>query len=124
MQQWSDYQDFEGNTSNELGNSFKINLGGEFTPDYSSVSSYLKRVTYRVGFSYEQTPYVINGNQLKDFGINFGWSLPVGRFSSLDMAFKYGQRGDIQDNLIKEDYIKVYFGFNFNDQWFQRSKYD
>lgn len=124
MQQWSDYKDFGGDNSDNLKNSMKITLGGEFTPDYGSVNSYLKRVTYRLGFGYEETPYTINGNQVKDFGINFGWSLPVGRFSSLDMAFKYGQRGDVQDNLISEDYFKVYLGFNFNDQWFIKRKYD
>ncbi|UII33463.1 hypothetical protein LVD17_06455 [Fulvivirga ulvae] len=124
MQQWSDYKDFNGENSDNLKNSLKITLGGEFTPDYGSVTSYLKRVTYRLGFGYEETPYTINGNQVKDFGINFGWSLPVGRFSSLDMAFKYGQRGDVQDNLISEDYFKVYLGFNFNDQWFIKRKYD
>ncbi|GAA0891533.1 membrane protein [Fulvivirga kasyanovii] len=124
MQQWSDYKDFGGDNSDNLKNSMKITLGGEFTPDYGSVNSYLKRVTYRLGFGYEETPYTINGNQVKDFGINFGWSLPVGRFSSLDMAFKYGQRGDVQDNLVSEDYFKVYLGFNFNDQWFIKRKYD
>lgn len=124
VQQWSDYKDFSGDNSDDLQNSLKVTLGGEFTPDYGSVTSYLKRVTYRVGFGYEETPYTINGNQIKDFGINFGWSLPVGRFSSLDMAFKYGQRGDVQDNLLSEDYFKVYLGFNFNDQWFIKRKYD
>lgn len=124
LQQWSDYKDFNGNRDNFLGNSFKIALGGEFAPDPGSVSSYFKRITYRMGFSYEETPYVINGKQVKDFGINFGWSLPVGRFSSLDMAFKYGKRGDVDDNLISESYYKAYLGINFNDQWFIKRKYD
>ncbi|UII21883.1 hypothetical protein [Fulvivirga ligni] len=128
MQQWSDYKSFEGGNDN-LANSFKVGLGGEYTPDYSSVNSYLKRVTYRLGVSYEDTPYVIgqdltNGKQLKDFGINFGWSLPVGRLSSLDFAFKVGKRGSVSDNSIEEDYYQVHLGFNFNDQWFVKRKYD
>lgn len=124
VQQWSDYRDFRGEKDESITNSMKIALGGEFAPDPGSVSSYLKRVTYRAGFSYEETPYMINGKQVKDFGINFGWSLPVGRFSTLDMAFKYGKRGDVKDNLISEDYYKIYLGVNFNDQWFIKRKYD
>jgi len=122
-QPWSEYKNFSG--SNEgLKDAYSIGLGGEFTPDPSSVSSYFKRVTYRLGFSYENMPYVINGKQVKDFGINFGWSLPVSRFSSLDMAFKYGQRGSISDTLIKEEYYRFTLGVTFNDQWFIKRKYD
>jgi len=122
-QPWSQYKNFNG-SNEDMDDSYSIALGGEFTPDPSSVSSYFKRVTYRLGFSYENTPYVINGKQVKDFGINFGWSLPVSRFSSLDMAFKYGQRGKVSDTSLKEDYFRFTLGVNFNDQWFIKRKYD
>ncbi len=127
MQQWADYKDFDGSNT-ELDNSFKVTLGGEYTPDPQSVTSYLKRVTYRLGGSYENTPYLVNNNgvmeQVKDVGINFGWSLPVGRFSSFDMAFKFGKRGDIAKTNVQENYYKVYLGITFNDQWFIKRKYD
>ncbi|MEQ9167020.1 MAG: hypothetical protein RLO12_12250, partial [Fulvivirga sp.] len=94
----------------------------------SSVTSYLSRVTYKLGASYENTPYVVNNNntlnQVKDIGINFGWSLPVGRYSSFDMAFRFGKRGSVDKTLIEENYYKVYLGITFNDQWFIKRKYD
>ncbi|MTI22157.1 hypothetical protein E1176_14090 [Fulvivirga sp. RKSG066] len=120
---WSEYKNFEG-VNEGLEDAYTVALGGEYTPDPSSVSSYLKRVTYRLGLSYENTPYVIDGNQVKDFGINFGWSLPVSRFSSLDMAFKYGQRGKISETRLDEEYFRFTLGVNFNDQWFIKRKYD
>jgi hypothetical protein len=43
---------------------------------------------------------------LKDFGINFGFSMPVSRVSSLDFAFKVGKRGNVKDNTIEENYFK------------------
>ena len=122
-QPWSEYKNFEGRNEG-LEDSYNIGLGGSFTPDPSSVTSYFERVTYRLGFSYENTPYVINGEQVKDFGINFGWSLPVSRFSSLDMAFKYGRRGDVGDTLIEEEYFRFSLGVTFNDRWFIQRKYD
>ena len=57
----------------------KITLGAEFTPDARSMTSVLKRITYRTGVSTEKSPYLVNGNTLKDAGVNFGFSLPVNR---------------------------------------------
>jgi len=122
-QAWSEYQNFDGE-SEELNDSYTIILGAELTPDPTSVESYFKRVTYRVGLSYQKTPFVINGEQVNDFGINFGWSLPVSRFSSLDMAFKYGRRGNLSDTLIEEEYFRFVLGVTFNDRWFIKRKYD
>jgi hypothetical protein len=65
----------------------------------------------------------VNNSQLKDFGINFGFSVPAGR-SSLDLAFKVGKRGDKAQNILEESYFRVYFGMSFNDTWFIRRKFD
>lgn len=126
FQDWSDFTNYEGEDLG-LKNTWKISSGVEFTPDASSVNNYFKRVSYRLGMSYETLPYVprsATGEQVKDFGINFGWSLPVSRLSSIDMAFKIGQRGNVADNYIKENYYRIYLGFTFNDQWFIPRKYD
>lgn len=123
VRQWQDYRDFSGNNEG-LENSLQVVFGGEYTPDIASIDSYLKRVTYRLGFDYEQTPYVYNNEQIEDFGINFGVSLPVRSFSSLNLAFKVGQRGTTDNNLIKEQYFKMYLGVTFNDKWFVRRKFD
>ena len=90
-------------------------LGTEFTPDVVALGSYLKRITYRTGVSYDKYPYLINGVPLKDFGINFGFSMPVSRV---------GKRGNVKDNTIEENYFKFYFGATFNDQWFVRRRFD
>ena len=116
---WSDYEDIEQNNESLVDN-YGINIGTEFTPDISSVDSYLKRVTYRLGFDYQKTPFEVSNQQLNDFGINFGASFPVKGLSTMNLAFKYGQRGTTDDNLIKENYIRIYFGISFNDRWFQR----
>jgi hypothetical protein len=103
---------------------WRLAVGGELTPDARSLSSYLKRVTYRAGFSSEQGTYLVNGHAVKDFGINFGFSLPVNRISSLDIAFRSGKRGDEKLNGIEENYFRIYFGVTFNDQWFIKRRFD
>jgi hypothetical protein len=35
-----------------------------------------------------------------------------------------GRRGDLQLNKIEENYVKLYFGVTFNDQWFIKRRFD
>lgn len=103
----------------------KYVFGVEVTPDINSIDNYLKRMTYRAGASFTNTPYILSDTQITDFGINFGLSLPVVRFSSLDFGFQMGTRGTLSNNLIQENYFKVYFGVSFNDsRWFLQPKFN
>lgn len=122
---FQDWKKFESVNENEIMESTqysKISLGGEFTPDQLSVS-YLKRITYRTGVSLENYPFLANGNQVKDFGINFGLSLPAGR-SNINLAFTTGRRGNKAENTLQENYFKLFFGITFNDEWFRKRKFD
>lgn len=123
MRSWTNNGGFD-NSTDELRNAIKISIGGEYIPTYNDVNSYFKRATYRAGLTYEQLPYLLNGRKINDFGINFGTSFPVGGYSSLDLAFKIGQRGTTDDGLIRETYFKFVFGATINDRWFIRRKYD
>ena len=121
-QNWGSFKDIR--TDDEgLGKFWRGTVGGEFTMDPLALESYLKRITFRAGVSYEQYPFLANGNQVKDFGINFGFSLPAGR-SSMDLALKVGKRGNKAENVLEESYFKLYFGITFNDQWFIKRKFD
>lgn len=101
----------------------RAGAGFEITPDPTGLINFLKRMTYRVGGTYERYPYLVNGNQVKDLGITFGLSMPLG-LSTLDFGLKLGKRGNITDNGIEEDYYKFYFGMTFNDRWFIKRKFD
>lgn len=117
---WSD----AGNDNQELNNSVKFAFGGSWVPDFDNVNSLWKRAKYSAGFNYHKLPYIVNNQALIDFGINFGASLPVNGFSSLDLAFKWGQLGETTNGLIKETYYKVVIGATINDRWFIKRKYD
>ncbi len=124
FQEWDNYTDFDGNNT-ELVNSLKLGVGGEFTPNISSVDNYFSRITYRFGFNLEQTPYNVRDTQIDELGMNFGLSLPVANFSTVDFGVRYGSRGTIDNNLIRENFVRIYFGVTFNDQrWFVRPKFN
>jgi len=107
-----------------LRNITNLAFGAEYTPDYKSVNSYIKRISYRGGIAMRQLPYLVNNTEINDFGINFGASFPVSGLSSLDLAFKVGQRGTTNNNLIKEKYFRVILGATINDRWFIKRRYD
>lgn len=121
-QDWSSFKSVNKDDEG-LGQAWRMALGGEYTVDPNSVENYLKRITFRAGLSLEQYPFQANSKAVKDFGINFGLSLPAGR-SSIDLGAKIGKRGNKNDNILEESYFKIYFGLTFNDQWFIKRKFD
>lgn len=127
LSDWSEYQGFVGNGvggNEDFQNTYSIAIGAEYIPDISSVDNYLKRMVYRAGITHERSPYKVNNEYIKDFGINFGVSFPVRNFSSFNLAFQLGQRGTTEKGLIKEKYFNVHLGVTFNDRWFVRRKFD
>lgn len=120
---WAAFRDINGHSSG-MQPAWRAALGGEITPDPFDPDNYLKRMSYRVGLSMEESPFVANGNPVRDLGINFGFRLPAGRYNSVDLAFKYGKRGDKGENILEETYFKIFFGIAFNDQWFIKRRFD
>lgn len=103
-----------------------MRLGGYYIPNYNSITSYWHRATYRAGIRYEETGLSLNGNDINEFGISFGMSIPVGQtsaFSNATIGFEYGQRGTTNNGLIKEDFFSLSLGLSLNDKWFQKLKY-
>ncbi len=122
LQDWSQFSNINAEQNEGLGRAWRMAAGGEVTPDFLA-DNLFKRITYRTGLHYETSPFLTNNSQLRDFGINFGLSIPTGR-SSLDLAFSTGKRGNKSNNTLEETYFKVYFGMTFNDQWFIRRRFD
>ncbi len=101
-------------------------LGGFYIPDYTSFTSFFKRVTYRAGMRSVRTGMVVNNQEIDDFGITFGVGLPLASgtsgFSNINLGFEVGKRGTTDANLIKENYFKLSVGLSLNDRWFRKRK--
>lgn len=122
VQNWQRYRSFESDNEEGLGQSYRVSVGGEWTPNYIS-RNYFSRMTYRTGIQVEKTPFRINGEEINEFGINFGVSFPVGA-SGVHTSFSFGQRGTTDNNLIQEQYFRIGLGVTLNERWFERYKYD
>lgn len=122
MQDWSVANGSTILGANRLQSSYKVSVGGEITPNVRN-SNYLARMTYRAGFSYAQTPLIVNDDSIEDMSVSLGFALPVrNNFSSLNMYGAIGQRGSL--NSIQEKYVKFGLGISISDRWFIRSRFD
>lgn len=126
MQDWSK-SEFDATPGIEMTTcrqqSFKI--GGEVIPNKYDIRYYFKRVTYRAGLYYNQGYIALDGIPIDNKGITFGAAFPVYRYNtSMSMSLDLGQMGTLSNNLIRERYLKLTFGVNLIDIWFQKSLYN
>jgi len=104
-------------------------IGGSFTPKYNSINSYWARATYRMGFKYEESGILIDGNnngQLSDittFGMAFGVGLPLrSPGSKINLGVDFGRKGNPVNGLIEENYVNIRLGVSLLDKWFIKRK--
>jgi long-subunit fatty acid transport protein len=134
-QEWSKFRAFGeagGSSGILLSDTYRVGLGGELTPDATSVDSYFKRVTYRAGLNIAQMPYRPGGNALYDRSVSWGFAFPLPTATSLEattisLGFQYGQRGNTDtrtlasgtvERNVKEDYVRMQLGVTLNNRWF------
>ena len=123
-QDFADYRNFFGDPLTLQANK-KVGLGFQFVPDFQSFDNVLKRATYRFGLEWNQTPYLVNQSTINDIGINFGTSIPVNQLSLVNFAIKAGQRGTLDNGLIRESYVNFTFGLSLNDNsWFYKRTFE
>src|SRR6478735_139736 len=125
-QQGSQFRTAEGNQ--EYVNSMRVGFGGEYVPEPAS-PKYLRRVTYRAGFTTGKTPYNINGTQLNETAVTWGFTFPLGRAMVtesyyLNMGFALGKRGTTEKQLVQENFIRIQAGLSLNNRWFIKRQLD
>ena len=123
MQNWDDYTLL--GESDDLSNSMRLSGGLQYTPEFNSVTKYYKRMQYRLGAAYSNTPLTLNDTQLKEMSVSFGFGIPVKKSrTKYDVSFTLGQRGTTDNSLIKEQFVKFGLSVSYDGIWFVKRKYD
>lgn len=129
MGKWSDFT--IGNVKQNLQDTYGFSVGGQFTPDFSSINNYFKRVEYRVGFQYDKSYVQLSNQDIKQMAITFGLGMPLasyaqrGTFYKMNISAEVGKRGTLSNGLLQERYINFHLGFTLNDgSWLQRIRLD
>lgn len=111
-------QDFE---QTRMANRYKGALGFQYTPDPRG--NYGQRIQYRLGGYYDRGYVMIGDNHTRDIGLTMGMGLPVPGYKSVvNIGFEWRNRRCTPNPLIKENYLNITVGINFNEMWFRKNK--
>ncbi len=131
-QKWTEFRTPSEEKDTAFVDNYQLSLGGEFIPDQEKKG--LKSIAYRAGLKIGTNRLMLNKKQLNQFGMTFGFGIPKretlivdGRkkrytFYPFNVAFEIGTIGNINDNLIKQNYFKTTIGLSLNDKWFNKRK--
>ena len=123
IQDWSEYRMF-GETDS-LANSMKFSGGLQYTPDNMAVNKYWKLIKFRFGGKFQQSYLQLYNTQLNEKSVSFGLGLPLRKTKSeINLSVEVGERGTINNNLIKEQFLRFQIGLSLSDIWFVKRKYD
>jgi hypothetical protein len=125
--QWDQFRNF--GQPDSVQNSWKLAVGGQFTPNINALSGYWNRVTYRLGGYYGLDYFRFNNVDMPVIGFTIGAGLPVRRmqysnqYSMINIALEVARRGN-NETLLKENIFRLSVGFTLSDRWFIKRKYD
>lgn len=119
-QNWEKEYSIEGQTFPDLfTNYFRISGGIEKRQSHKLFTSFAEKLDYRAGIFYGKQNYLSLSNNVFEYGVSFGLSLPITRFKSrLDFSGLIGRRGNLTDNQYKETFFMFGFTINASEIWF------
>jgi hypothetical protein len=116
--QWHDAQ-FFGSTLPQMRNSTRIGVGFEVLPQRET-ESFMSRLAYRAGISYNQANYIVNGTGINELFLTGGVGLPIGPDSRLNIGFQAGTRGSTSNNLQRDTIFRLSLSVSASEMWFMR----
>lgn len=111
-----------------FANTRSLMFGIEYTPDKNSNDSYLKRIEYRAGAHISDNYLILNGVQLKEYGVSCGMGIRLSKlnpYSRVNFYFDFTRRnGDISAGLHNENILSFGASLNLYDWWFIKRRYE
>jgi len=101
-----------------------ISIGASYIPEYTSLTSFWKRVVYRFGVKNEKKSIIVNNLPINQFSLNLGVGFPLAGLSKANVGLEFGQIGEESNLIVKENYVSLRLGLSLNDIWFIRRKYN
>lgn len=115
------YTSIDGLDGSQFANRYRGALGAQYC--YNPRGYYAQRIQYRVGFSYTRDYWMILGNNIRQYGISAGVGLPApGGKTMINVSVEYQHRQATPNPLVKEKYIFLTLGVNFNELWFWQNR--
>lgn len=119
FQPWSKYS-IAGKKDGFLRDGYKLSTGFEFRPEKRSGQGFWEQIIWRMGLSFEQTQYNINGQGINEYSVMGGASFPLSYQNTLDIGIQYSIRGTKDANLFQEHVLRLSAGVSLGELWFIR----
>ncbi|MBX2991838.1 MAG: hypothetical protein KF749_11820 [Bacteroidetes bacterium] len=119
---------YDGQPLLNIRNNNRFGIGAEKLP-IKDASGWFDKLTYRLGFSYNQTYFQIYGEPINEWAFTGGFTMPVAGETRMNVGIEYAQRGSkstvvqpnlISTNLVKDNIIRVSFSLTIVEPWFVR----
>jgi hypothetical protein len=122
-QPWSKakYAAIENFESTKFADRYRVGLGLQYQPKQRG--SYAERIYYRFGTYYNRDYITVLDNNVHDYGVTLGVGLPVPAMKTIvNLGLEFRHRQANPNPLIKENYLNITLGLNFNEMWFVKNK--
>jgi hypothetical protein len=123
-QQWSDYENFAKSDDDNLVDRLKVGGGIKYLPYLKTTSTFLSRLKYFAGVSYDTGHLSIQGERIQTLLGSVGIGIPAPRTrSSVHLSLQYGTRGTQSADLVREQIWSLRISFNLAEMMFVQSKF-
>lgn len=128
---WTELRiDVEGfDNRSTLSTNASYAFGASYRPAGEHSGSFFERSIYRAGIRYSDDYLVVGETQLSQMGASFGLSMPLMNASTrsrLTIGCELGERGTMDNGLIRERYADIYLGItitpDIREQWFRKRR--
>lgn len=112
------------NLYGEFKNQDKFALGLSYVKKERSIF-FSDRIHYFTGVNYDTGFLSINNKSINNLAFSLGVGIPIDNTKSLlNITYSYGQKGNIGNDFIKENYHKIGINLSLEGIWFVKRKFD
>ncbi|MDZ7319600.1 MAG: hypothetical protein ONB11_10620, partial [candidate division KSB1 bacterium] len=121
-QPWADFRRVN-QSATDYYDDYRIGGGIEMLPSLNMLAKYYQRMNYRLGYFYHELNFKnATGAKITEYGVTTGVGLPYyGSFGRVDVALRFGNRGTLDQGLIKETIFQLFISVSGGEKWFNRA---
>jgi hypothetical protein len=99
----------------------RFSAGVEFTPYTGLRDEGWKRMSFRLGGSYNKSYLIIDQIPLNSYSLVMGVGIPLRKeLTMVNLSFEAGQMGTTSNGLFRENYLLMHVNFTLHDKWFMK----
>lgn len=117
---FQDYSNFTYNAGNnsQFTDSWQLSFGLTRFGNTSINASTLDKSAYKFGFAARKLYYNLYNNDIMEYVLSVGASVPFSESFNTDIGFSFGTRATASNNLIKEYFAKMTVDLSIGEVWF------